>query len=104
MLRKLLIMIFSAPRHPIHRPLELSLWTSHNEAVPGDHLEIHCGPRDFQTSQSPAEFNIKVAGRAVRGRRTTNKLEARLDLTQEHFNSARRRSGRRDWEHLVGSC
>ena len=97
-------MILSAPRYPSLRPLELSLWTSHNEAVPGDHLEIHCGPRDSQTSQSPpAEFNIKVAGRVVRGRRTAGKLEARLDLTQGHFTSARRRSGRRDWEHLVMS-
>ena len=85
------------PRHPSVSPMELSLWTSHNEAVPGDQLEIHCGSRDGQT----AEFNIRVGGRPVRGRRTSDKLEARLALTQQHFTSARRRSGRRDWEDLV---
>ena len=96
---------FSAPRRQSLRP-ELSLWTSHNVAVPGDQLEIHCGsrsPQTSQTSQSPPEFNIKVNGRRVTGQRTSEeRVEAHLALREEHFSSGRRRSGRRDWEDLVG--
>jgi len=89
-----------SPRHQ-DVPPELSLWTSHNMAVPGDQLEIHCSSREPHSSPSPpADFNIKVNGRRVTGQRSAGRLEARLALTGDHFSSARRRSGRRDWEDL----
>merc|ERR1719415_394247 len=57
-------------------PVKLSLWTSHSVAV-------DCGCRD---SHSPKpNFTILVNGREVQGVRTTNKLETRLDLTEDHF-------------------
>merc|ERR1712154_200492 len=84
---------------PRSRPLLLNLLTSRDVAMPGEQVEIECGVWDSHPSQSPPPvFNIKVAGHTVRGWNTRdgNKRKARPTLTEDHFNSARRGSGRRD--------
>jgi len=84
------------------KPLELDLILSHTEAVVSDLVDIDCGSRDSHSPQP--HFTVLVNGREIRGDRRTDKLHARLELTEDHFRAARNRlrSGRRQssWNSL----
>ena len=70
------------------QPLELNLRLSHTEAVPDDLVDIYCGSEDLQVPLP--QFSILVNGREVSGEMRSDKLAARLALTESHFLGGRR--------------
>ena len=70
------------------QPLELNLRLSHTEAVPEDLVDIYCGSEELQVPLP--QFSILVNGRQLGGEMRSDKLAARLALTESHFLGGRR--------------
>jgi len=83
-------------------PLEVDIWSSHNQAEVGDTMDLVCKAKE---SQSPEpEFAIRVNGEEVIGAMRNNRLEARVSVNEEHFNPTRRSIGYRPQNTIISNA
>ena len=73
--------------------LEVDIQSSHDQVEVGENMDLVCKAKE-EHSPEP-EFVIRVNGEEIRGVKRNNRLEARLAVSEEHFNPTRRSIGYR---------
>eukprot|EP00092_Neocalanus_flemingeri_P033114 GFUD01036009.1.p1 GENE.GFUD01036009.1~~GFUD01036009.1.p1 ORF type:complete len:373 (-),score=93.53 GFUD01036009.1:234-1352(-) len=83
------------------KPLEVDIWSSHNQAEVGDTMDLVCKAKEAQNPEP--EFAIRVNGEEIIGEIINNRLEARVSVNEEHFNPTRRSIGYRPQNSFVSN-
>jgi len=81
--------------------LEVDIQSSHDQVEVGENMDLVCKAKE-EHSPEP-EFVIRVNGEEIRGVKRNNRLEARLAVSEEHFNPTRRSIGYRPQGNLISN-